>query len=129
MLRSRETPTHTQRCTISACWADRAGNERDAMNYYRRALRIVPDYEPAARGVSTIQIRGKRVQDAVATVEPLANEYRANLEMQALYAEVLVEARRLDEAWMARQARAQVRRAVRAGADRPRESEPLAGAG
>ncbi|MBW1760142.1 MAG: tetratricopeptide repeat protein [Deltaproteobacteria bacterium] len=81
--------------------ADRAGNERDAMNYYQRALRIVPDYEPAARGVSTIQIRRKQVQDAVATVEPLANEYRANLEMQALYAEVLVEARRLDEAWMA----------------------------
>jgi len=81
--------------------ADRAGNERDAMNYYRRALRIVPDYEPAARGISTIQIRGKRVQDAVATVEPLANEYRANLEMQVLYAEVLVETRRLDEAWMA----------------------------
>jgi len=81
--------------------ADRAGNERDAMNYYRRALRVLPDYEPAARGISTIQIRRNHVQDAVATVEPLANEYRANLEMQALYAEVLVEARRLDEAWMA----------------------------
>jgi tetratricopeptide (TPR) repeat protein len=81
--------------------ADRAGNERDAMNYYRRALRVLPDYEPAARGISTIQLRRNRVQDAVATVEPLANEYRANLEIQALYAEVLVEARRLDEAWMA----------------------------
>jgi tetratricopeptide (TPR) repeat protein len=81
--------------------ADRAGNERDANNYYRRALRALPDYEPAARGISTIQLRRGQVRDAVATVEPLANEHRANLEMQALYAEVLVEARRLDEAWMA----------------------------
>jgi tetratricopeptide (TPR) repeat protein len=81
--------------------ADRAGNEESATNYYGRALRVVPDYEPAARGISTIQLRRNRVQDAVATVEPLANQYRANLEMQALYAEVLVEARRLDEAWMA----------------------------
>ena len=81
--------------------ADRAGNERDAMNYYRRSLRVLPDYAPAVRGISTIQIRRNQVQDAVATVEPLANEYRANLEMQALYAEVLVEARRFDEAWMA----------------------------
>jgi len=81
--------------------ADRQGNEQDATNYYQRALRALPDYEPAVRGISTIQIRRNQVQAAVATVEPLANEYRANLEMQALYAEVLVEARRFDEAWMA----------------------------
>ncbi len=81
--------------------ADRAGNERDAIDNYERALRILPDYEPAARGISTIQIRRGQVQAAVTTVEPLANRYRSNLEMQALYAEVLVEARRYDEAWMA----------------------------
>jgi tetratricopeptide (TPR) repeat protein len=81
--------------------SDRAGKEGEANNYYRRALGILPDYEPAARGISTILIRRGRVQDAVATVEPLANQYRANLEMQALYAEVLVEARRHEEAWMA----------------------------
>ena len=81
--------------------ADREGNEQDATSYYQRALRVLPDYEPAVRGISTIQIRRNQVQAAVATVEPLANEYRANLEMQALYAEVLVEARRFDEAWMA----------------------------
>lgn len=81
--------------------ADRAGKEQDAISYYRRALKILPDYEPALRGISTIQIRRGRLQDAVTTVEPLANEYRANLEMQALYAEILVEARRYDEAWMA----------------------------
>ena len=81
--------------------ADRAGNERDAISEYERALRILPDYEPAARGISTIQIRRGQVQAAVATVEPLANRYRSNLEMQALYAGVLVEERRYDEAWMA----------------------------
>ena len=81
--------------------ADRAGREGDAVNYYRRALGVLPDYEPAVRGITTIQLRHGQVQEAVATVEPLANEYRANIEMQALYAEVLVEARRLDEAWMA----------------------------
>jgi len=81
--------------------ADRAGKESDARNYYQRALGVLPDYEPAARGISTIQVRRGQVQAAVATVEPLANQYRANLEMQALYAELLVEARRYDEAWMA----------------------------
>lgn len=81
--------------------ADRAGNERDATNYYQRALRVLADYEPAARGISTIQLRRGQVQAAVTTVEPLANQHRANLEMQALYAEVLVEARRYEEAWMA----------------------------
>jgi len=81
--------------------ADRAGNERDAINEYQRALQILPDYEPAARGISTIQLRRGQVQTALTTVEPLANRYRSNLEMQALYAEVLVEARRYDEAWMA----------------------------
>jgi tetratricopeptide (TPR) repeat protein len=81
--------------------ADREGNEPDATSYYRRALRVLPDYEPAVRGISTIQIRRNQVQAAMSTVEPLANEYRANLEMQALYAEVLVEARRFEEAWMA----------------------------
>ena len=81
--------------------ADRAGKEQDAINYYKRALGQLSDYEPAARGISTIQLRRGQVQGAVGTVEPLANQYRANLEMQALYAEVLVEARRYDESWMA----------------------------
>lgn len=81
--------------------SDRAGKEGEANRYYQRALQILPDYEPAARGLATILVRRGKVQDAVAMVEPLANEYRANLEMQALYAELLVEAGRYDEAWMA----------------------------
>ncbi len=81
--------------------ADRAGDETKAIDYYKRALRVLPDYAPAARGMATIQIRRGQYQAALSTVEPLANAHRANLEMQALYAEVLVEARRVDEAWMA----------------------------
>lgn len=82
-------------------FADRDGDEAEALDYYRRALRVVPDYEPAARGIATIQTRRGQTRTALSTVEPLANAHRANLEMQALYAEVLVEARRIDEAWMA----------------------------
>ncbi len=81
--------------------ADRAGNEKSAIDYYMRALRILPDYEPAARGIATVYVRRRQAQQAIATVEPLANANRANLEMQALYAEMLVEVRRFDEAWMA----------------------------
>ena len=81
--------------------ADRDGNENAAIDYYRRALRVVSDYEPSARGISTIYVRRRQAQQAVSLVEPLANAHRANLDMQALYAEMLVEVRRFDEAWMA----------------------------
>jgi tetratricopeptide (TPR) repeat protein len=81
--------------------ADRSGDERTALDYYRRSLGALPDYEPAARGIATIEIRRGDVQDAVASVEPIARDHRTNLEVQALYAEVLVEAQRYDEAWMA----------------------------
>jgi tetratricopeptide (TPR) repeat protein len=81
--------------------ADRQGNEKSAIDYYGRALGVLPDYEPAARGIATIYLRRGQAQHAVSIVEPLADRYRANLEMQALYAELLVEVRRFDEAWMA----------------------------
>ncbi len=81
--------------------ADRSGDERTALDYYKRSLAVLADYEPAARGIATIEIRRGDVQDAVASVEPIARDHRTNLEMQALYAEVLVEARRFEEAWMA----------------------------
>lgn len=81
--------------------ADRQGNEGVAIEYYRRALGVLPDYEPAARGLSVIYLRRDRVQEALRLVEPLADAHRANLPMQALYAELLVEARRLEEAWLA----------------------------
>jgi len=81
--------------------ADRAGDEKTALDYYQKALRVLPDYEPAARGIATVYLRRGQAQQAVAVVEPLANANRPNLDLQALYAEVLVEAKRFDEAWMA----------------------------
>ncbi|MEM7433554.1 MAG: tetratricopeptide repeat protein [Myxococcota bacterium] len=81
--------------------ADRAGDERQALAYYRRALEALADYEPAARGLTIIDLRRGNAKGAVAIVEPIANDYRTNLEIQALYAEVLVEARRYEEAWLA----------------------------
>lgn len=81
--------------------ADRRGDEARAIDQYRRALALVPDYEPAARGIATIHLRNGESRRAIEVVEPLANEYRANLELQALYAEILVESKRFEEAWMA----------------------------
>lgn len=81
--------------------ADRRGDEAAAIDHYRRALRVLPDYAPAVRGLTTIYVRRGQAQQALETVEPLANAHRANLEMQALYAETLVEVNRFEEAWMA----------------------------
>ncbi|MCS6799622.1 MAG: tetratricopeptide repeat protein [Myxococcota bacterium] len=88
--------------------ADRAGNEGRALEYYRRALRIQPDYEAAAAGIVAIHIRRGAVSDAIAFIEPLAREWERNLHLQALYAETLVQADRVDEAMAA--ARAALRR-------------------
>lgn len=81
--------------------ADRKGDEREALGYYQRSLAVLADYEPAARGVVAIALRRSDPKRAVTVVEPIAMDYRTNLEMQALYAEVLVESQRYEEAWMA----------------------------
>lgn len=81
--------------------ADRAGNESQAMEFYRRALRIQSDYEDAAEGMVTIFLRRGSAPDAIAFVEPLARRNPRNLDLQALYAEVLVRADRYDDAWEA----------------------------
>ncbi len=78
--------------------ADRAGNERRALDYYRRALRVLPDYERAAQGIVTIHVRRGNIPDAIAFIEPLARQWVRNLHLQALYAEVLVHADRPDQA-------------------------------
>lgn len=78
--------------------ADRMGDENRAMQYYRRALQILPDYERAARGLATIYIRRGSVPDALALVEPLARRYLQNLHLQALLGEVLVRADRYEDA-------------------------------
>ena len=81
--------------------ADRSGDETGALREYKRALDVLPDYAPAARGIATISLRRGKAQEALAVVEPIANQYRNNLDIAALYAELLVEVRRFDEAWMA----------------------------
>ena len=81
--------------------ADRRGDERAAVGHYRSSLETLADYAPAARGLATISLRRNRAQDALALVEPIARNYPTNLEIQALYAELLVETNRYDEAWMA----------------------------
>ena len=81
--------------------ADRTGAEGKAINHYRQALRLQPDYEAALRGIATIEIRRGNVDAAIAAVEPIARQYKTNLDVQAAYAEVLVHARRYEEAWQA----------------------------
>ncbi len=78
--------------------ADRSGNANRAMDYYRQALRIQSDYEKAAEGMVTILLRRGGLRDALALVEPLARANPTNLELQALYAEVLVRGERYDQA-------------------------------
>lgn len=80
---------------------DRAGQEKKALEQYRKALRILPDYEDAIRGIMTIEFRRGNVDAALAAVEPVARDYKSNLGVQAAYAEALVRARRYEEAWQA----------------------------
>jgi tetratricopeptide (TPR) repeat protein len=88
--------------------ADRSGQDGRAMDYYRQALRIQPDYERAAEGIVAIFLRRNSATEALGFVEPLARQWVRNLAIQALYAEVLVEVDRLDDAVNA--ARAALRR-------------------
>lgn len=79
--------------------ADRQGQENRALEYYRQAIRAQADYERAAEGMVTIYFRRGSVPDALAFIQPIARRFTTNLDIQALYAEVLVRAERYDEAW------------------------------
>lgn len=79
--------------------ADRSGNESQALEYYRQAMRIQPDYERAAEGITTIYKRRGNVSEAVAFLEPIARTFPTNLELQAVFAEVLVDAGSYERAW------------------------------
>ncbi len=81
--------------------ADRAGRENQALEFYRQALRIQPDYERAAEGVITIHVRRRSPGDALSFISPLARANPTNLELQALYAEVLVRMQRYEDAFAA----------------------------
>ncbi|MDD9945114.1 MAG: tetratricopeptide repeat protein [Myxococcales bacterium] len=78
--------------------ADRAGQTNQALAYYRKALSIQPDYERAAEGIVRLHLRRRDVNSALRAVEPLAKRWVRNLHIQAIYAEVLVTADRLDQA-------------------------------
>jgi tetratricopeptide (TPR) repeat protein len=78
--------------------ADRQGNSDEALQHYQRALQIQPDYEAAAQGAVNIYLRRGTPDAAVKFVEPLAKQWQRNLYLQALYADTLVRAERLDEA-------------------------------
>jgi tetratricopeptide (TPR) repeat protein len=78
--------------------ADRRGKENDAIQYYQRALSIQPDYELAVQGLVNIQLRRGSVSQAIAIVEPIARKWERNLHLQAIYADVLSQGGRVDEA-------------------------------
>ena len=79
--------------------SDRGGNEAQALDYYRQALRIQADFVPALRGVVAIHIRRGQAAQALSEVESLARRFRANLALQALHADVLVHNHRYQQAW------------------------------
>lgn len=78
--------------------ADRAGQTDRALKYYQQSLSLQPDYERAVEGVVRIYLRQGSPAQAVAFVEPIANKWERNLYLQAILAEALVEADRVDEA-------------------------------
>jgi tetratricopeptide (TPR) repeat protein len=78
--------------------ADRNGAPDEALQHYAKALQIQPDYEAAVQGSVNIMLRRGSPANAVAYVEPIANKWQRNLYLQAIYADVLVRADRVDEA-------------------------------
>ena len=88
--------------------ADRSGQADQALNFYRQALRIQPDYERAVEGVVRVFVRQGRAADAVSFAQPIAQRWVRNLSVQAVYGDALVAANRPAEAVDA--ARAALRR-------------------
>lgn len=78
--------------------ADRSGNESRALEYYRRSLKIQPDYERAAAGIVAIYVRRGDANAAVSFVAPLARDWERNLYLQAVHGEALVHAKQYDAA-------------------------------
>lgn len=78
--------------------ADRQGQPDEALKHYARALQIQPDYEAAVQGTVNIMQRRGDAPGAVRYVEPIARQWQRNLYLQAIYADALVRAERVDEA-------------------------------
>lgn len=77
--------------------ADRADQEGRAIQFYQQALRVQPDYERAIEGIARIHLRRGNVAEAIAYVQPLAEQWQRNLHLQAVFGNVLVQANRPEE--------------------------------
>jgi tetratricopeptide (TPR) repeat protein len=77
---------------------DRMGQEAQAIDFYRRALRVQADYEESAKGVAAIYVRQGQSDRALGFMQPLAQQWERNLLLQAYYADLLVQLNRPDEA-------------------------------
>lgn len=77
---------------------DRQGKEAQALDVYRRALRVQADYEESAKGVAAIYMRQGQSDRALAFMQPLAQQWERNLLLQAYYADLLVQLGRPDDA-------------------------------
>ena len=78
--------------------SDREGKEAQAIDYYRKALRVQPDYEESAQGIVAIYLRQGQSDKALAYMQPLAQQWQRNLLLQAYYANLLVQLNRPDDA-------------------------------
>jgi tetratricopeptide (TPR) repeat protein len=78
--------------------ADRSGQSNVALQHYAKALSIQPDYESAVEGTARVHLRQGAAGQAVGFVQPIATQWERNLHLLAIYATVLVEAGRLDDA-------------------------------
>jgi tetratricopeptide (TPR) repeat protein len=78
--------------------ADREGKESSAVDYYRRALRAQPDDAASAKGICVIYMRNNAIDKALQFIKPLADQWERSTALQAVYADTLVAANRVDEA-------------------------------
>jgi tetratricopeptide (TPR) repeat protein len=78
--------------------ADREGKEAQAIDYYRRALRVQADHEASAKGIVVIYLRQGQPDKAVSFIKPLAEQWERNTALQAVCADTLVQVGRVDEA-------------------------------
>jgi tetratricopeptide (TPR) repeat protein len=78
--------------------ADRQGQTNQALQSYGRAVKIQADYESAVEATVNVYLRQGTPDQAVAYVQPIAAYWERNLYLQAILANALVEANRLDEA-------------------------------
>jgi len=74
--------------------SDREGKESQAIDYYRKALRVQPDYEESAKGIVSINIRQGQSDRALQFMQPLAQQWERNLLLQAYYADLLTQLNR-----------------------------------